>query len=187
MPSFFETVCLRVEETYRTFSGGDTTVLFQRGALALAENQDKRRVVFRRPGGAATPSRRAGSTDLGDGRRVRMVKRREERVFAHVYAEDDAAADQLLDAVIACCEAVLGTGFQPGNYDWKTEDKQASLTKYTEIVVLEMRWHKVTLDQFEPLTQIELQGHACSFGDGDFNPADFRSTDFLTAGGEAAT
>lgn len=185
MTPTFESICDRIAAEFLTFTS-DATVLFQRGKLKLAEHQDKRRVVFVRPGGKVTPATRAGSVDMSDGTRSRMVKRLEEQVFAHIYAETESAAEQLFADVITCCQAVLGTGFQPGDYQVLTEDAQASHHKYTETIRLEMRWHKPVTDQPEPLTQIESEAHQCSFGEGDFNPADFSAADFLTAGGEAA-
>lgn len=185
MTTTFETLADRVEEAFRAFTG-DTSVLFQRGKLALAENQQQRRIVLVRPGGKISHSRRAGSLDLGDGNRVRMVKRREERVFAHLFAESETAAEAMLDNLIASCEATLGTGFQPVDYEWITEGTKSAHQNYTETIRLQMAWHKPVLDRAEPLTQLEAQGHACSFGGGDFSPADFRASDFLTAGGEAA-
>lgn len=185
MTSTFEDLVDEIEDSFRELTG-DTTVLFQRGKLKLAEHQDKRRIVFVRPGGTVQPSTRAGSVDLGDGRRVRMVKRRAERVVAHLFAEDETAGEVMLDNLIAACEARLGTAFQPGDYDWITEGEKAAHTKYTEVIRLTSAWHKPVLDRPEPLTQVETQTHQCSLGDGDFSPADFLHTDFLTAGGEAA-
>jgi hypothetical protein len=174
-----------VSAGYLTFTG-DATVLFQRGQLKRAEHQQQRRVVFVRPGGTVTPSTRAGSSDIG-GNRVRMVKRRDERVFAYIHAESEDAAEALLDNLIVVCEQQFGTGFQPGTYEWVTESEEAAhLKKYTEHIRLQMTWRKPVLDGAEPLTQIETQAHVCSLGEGDFDPADFMASDFLAAGGEAA-
>lgn len=186
MTTTFADLVDAVEAAFLEFTGGDTSVLFQRGKLALAENRQQRRMVFVRPGGTVSPSTRAGSSLLPDGTRARMVKRRAERVVVSLFAEGETAAEIMLDNLIAACEATLGTGFVPDDYEWLTEDTKASNLKYTEVIRLTAAWNKAVLDRPEPLTQLESQDHHCSFGDGDFDPADFLSSDFLTAGGEAA-
>ena len=185
MTTTFAQLVDEVSAAYLEFTG-DTTVLFQRGKKKLAEHQQKRRIVFVRPGGEVQDSTRAGSVDIGDGRRARMIKRRAERVQVSIFAEDEDIGEAMLDAVIASCELALGSGFQPGEYLWLTEDEQAAYLNYTEVIRLTAAWHKPVTDLYEGLTQIEGQTHVCSLGAGDFSVADFFAGDFLTAGGEAA-
>jgi hypothetical protein len=173
-----------VEAAFRAFTS-DTSVLFQRGKLALAEHEQQRRIVFVRPGGTVQPSTRAGSTVMVDGTRARMIKRRAERVVAHLFAESEEAAEAMLDNLIAASELTLGTGFQPTQYEWITEDDASAHLKYAEVIQLTAAWHKPVLDTPEPLTVIEGASESCFLGFGDFVPEDFEPADFVTTG-EAA-
>lgn len=103
----------------------DATVLKQIGRLGLAENKQRRRVVWVRMPSTVEPPARAGGTKVkdagGNDVRIRIVYDRWENVALHIFAEDDTAAELLHDGMLAALHQVLGPDCLMGIYEWETE------------------------------------------------------------------
>lgn len=136
----------------------DPTVLRQTGRLAVKENQQLRRVVWIREPSDITPPRNVGGK-LAGGVRYRQVYTREERVEAHVYAEDEDTIELLLDNLLGAMHVVGGPSIQPSKYAWETERAEgaAHLTSQPKIQ-LELTFMIPVFDERRPLTPLTKQG-----------------------------
>ena len=139
----------------------DATVAYVFGRADFDDHQQTRRIVWVREGSQLEPPYRAGGTFI-DGNpavRVRICADRIERVAAHIFAEDDEAADTLLDNLIA---AVLLTipaqhrQFPVLSYEWKThEPREAGHTLRAEYVILHCAFRLPVPDEIKPLRELE--------------------------------
>jgi hypothetical protein len=159
----------------------DASVAARVGRVYLDEHDQARRVVWVREGGDVEPPKQAGgrlvpgATPDDPDFRVRACKIRVERVQAHIYAEEEDLAENLLDAIIAAVCLTVPTVRMTG-YDWVTEEAEhAGRTLRTSKVVLKMQGFRLPVpDEIRQLEPVQAVDHVCGTLDanGDVVPQD---------------
>lgn len=137
----------------------DPSVKFQLGRIKNQENTQLRRVVWVRAGGTVQPPERTGAK-LNSGSRVKQAYTLDDRVEAHIYAEDDDLTEQLMHNVLAALNRAAGRSIVPLSYRWPTEeDGKADISLRQPKVVLLFEIHVPVLDVIESLTTIAAFNH----------------------------
>lgn len=118
-----------VEARFRA-DGGKAT--FKVGEEHVLEHDAPPRIVWILRGGAIGPVDKGGVNP-------RPLKTRNVRVFAHVWAQDFAAADALLNRLLAAAHAVASGSVDFGSEDWPPQNSQLSAHGTVVIVDLSFR------------------------------------------------
>lgn len=151
----------------------DATVLKMIGRLALAENTQRRRVVWvRMPSSVEAPARAGGTKvtdpDTGLPKRIRVVYDRWETLSLHIFAEDDTAAELLLDGMLAALHLVLGPDCMMRGYEWETErEGKADIAKRGPKIVLDCIIKMPVSDESKGLRNIDQFVHQHETPPGD--------------------
>lgn len=154
----------------------DPSVQHVFGATGLKAHGKPRRIVWVRTQSPIEAPRQAGGRLQGareDERpqnrafRVRLCRVRVQTVDAHVYGEDDGAADQIVDSLLAAVE----TEVPQVEYvfeDWPMETlANANLTHFPKVVI-RMRIRLAVADEIAPLHAAEFE-HECGLLDAEGN------------------
>lgn len=177
----FERTIECIEERYRALTG-DFTIAFLGGAIKRSQNTQVRRVRFVRPGGTVAPPVDTGS-ETGQIRKRHAWALRD-TVVATIYAETDDAAEAILLNLLVVYY-MIGTGIEPGAYEWLTEQPEgATNTKRSNVVALQATFIYDIAQEALTLTPIDSFFHRGEFGGSAFSPG--FSTGFRFAGGELA-
>src|SRR5690606_23692469 len=103
----------------------DLSILDRHDRNALAEHSQLRRIVWLTEGGTGEAARQAGGRPASHAPDLRCVSTwvRIENAQAHIYAEDRATCELLLDRVIAALDETCGPSFAGFSYRWVTEEQ----------------------------------------------------------------
>ncbi len=128
------------EQAARVHLEIDSTILQRDDIAGLQQHDVARRIVWLTPGGEISPASQAGgrpATGGANGTRKVSTHLREEDVQAHIFGENRAATEAILDQVIAACSNVWGPSVRLQRYTWVSEERPNSgLTLRTNKVVL---------------------------------------------------
>lgn len=176
-----ESVESRLEECARAAQiiVGDDTIQRLFGRKSKKENAGKRRIVWIGPGGDFEAPRQAGGREVPGATpndtsyRVTTCFDRMERVEAHIYAEDRAAAEGLMEALLGALKTAFGTSFQPKRYEFPTQAPHKDGDSLgTELCILYGTIRMPVPMVIAPLKQITGTDHTCGTLDdqGNFTP-----------------
>lgn len=103
----------------------EPTIRAEHDRVAVAKHNQLRRIVWLTEGGTGEAAHQAGGRPRCDKPDVRVVSTwlRVETAQAHIYAEDRATCEQILDRVIAALDEVCGPSFSGFSYRWVTEEQ----------------------------------------------------------------
>jgi hypothetical protein len=119
----------------------DSTVELRFGREWLNKNDQRRRIVWVRPGGTTNPPGRGGGlyrspaeveaeaemvptgepVEAPSGTRVQFCYEPVDQAFAHIYAENDSLLEQLFYKLLAAIKLACGHHATPGAYAWPNE------------------------------------------------------------------
>lgn len=107
---------------------GDSSVAARHDRTALSEHSQCRRIVWLTEGGSGEAAHQAGGRIPPEQPHLRVVSTwlRIETAQAHIFAEDRATCEELLDRVIAAIDEVCGPSFAGFSYRWVTEERPNS-------------------------------------------------------------
>jgi hypothetical protein len=150
----------------------DASVTHLFGAKNLAVHESDRRICYVRNGGDIVPPKQTGAAAIDDNRhRMTVCKTRVESCIAHLWAETDALADDLLDNLIAAiCELDPNAVF--GRYGAMSDEPGEAgeiLRNYKYTVPFALKLPVPS--SIKPLRVIAAIGHECGQlnADGSFN------------------
>lgn len=153
----------------------DPTVAKRDDVAALQQHDVLRRVVWLTEGGQIDATRQAGGALPDDGTQVRITacRIRGEEVQAHLYAEDRATTEQLLDNTIAAVCLALGPSATLQRYRWLTEERaESGRTRRSVKCILYLTMRLPVPELIEPLLPLPPAEVVCGLidADGDFVP-----------------
>lgn len=154
----------RLEKVTRTIHAkiGDPSVTYLFGRKSLKLHEGARRICYVRDGGNVVAPRQTGAEEILNGRyRIAMCRTRAENVVAHLYAETDGVADDLLDALIAAiCQVDPNPTFSRYNATSdEAEEAGEILRTYKYIVPFVLRLPVPS--SIKPLRVITAIEHEC--------------------------
>lgn len=133
---------------------GDLSVAARHDRTALSEHGQLRRIVWLTEGGTGEAAHQAGGRIPPGRPNVRVVSTwlRVETAQAHIYAEDRATCEELLDKVIAALDEECGPSFAGFSYRWVTEERpNAGVTLRASKCILTVQLREPVVVKEEPL------------------------------------
>lgn len=158
-----------IAEAYADHTGD--AVRFEFGELERARETRARRIVVVRPSGEVQPPERIGGTWMRDGfEGSNALFDKLETLVAHIYAPDEGDLEIIHERFLVTAANLLGTGFQPGRYDWITETEDgARHTKRVHKLEQQFTLRLGVAEKALKLVVVEGIRHSCGFGAGGFS------------------
>lgn len=150
---------------------GDDSIPFSFGELERSKEAKARRIVFVRANGDVTPPERTGGMWMRDGfEGSNALFDKVEALVAHIYDPDEGNLESVHENFLVSAANLLGTGFQPGRYDWITETEDgARHTKRVHKLEQQFTLRLGVAEKALKLVVVEGIRHSCGFGAGGFS------------------